>query len=58
MEEKEYQFTREATYIQCGIVTATSEEEAKQKVIDGDYDDIYDSYLDSEDNDTINIMEN
>lgn len=40
MEEKQYIFTRKIEGTEWGIVTATSEEEAKQKIMDDDYDDI------------------
>lgn len=53
---KEFSFERQATYIQYGIVTATSKEEAIQKIKDGEYDDIYDSSLIEEDDETISII--
>lgn len=55
--EKVYQFTRQAVYLQFGTVTAKDEKEARQKIIDGEYDDIFDTSLESEDNDTIEIEE-
>lgn len=56
-EEKEYSFERQATYIQYGIVTGTSKEDAKQKIKDDEYDDIYETILIKEDNETILIEE-
>lgn len=54
---KQYQFTREAKYIEFGCVTAKNEEEARKKVEENDYDDIFDTSLDEEFNDTIKIEE-
>lgn len=56
-EEKTYQFTRLATYVQYGVVTAENEEDARNKIISNDYDDIFDTCLESEDNNTIQIEE-
>lgn len=53
--ERIYTFTRQATYIQVGCVTATSKEEAKRKIADGDYDDIFDTMLEEEHNETIEV---
>ena len=57
MSEKEFQFSRLATYVEYGIVTAENEEEARQKIINGEEDDIYDTSLENEDNDTIKEWE-
>ena len=56
-EEKTFQFTRKATYIQYGVVTAPNEEIAKKMIINNEYDDIYDVCEDEEDNTTIEIEE-
>ena len=56
-EQKQYQFTRSATYTQFGFVYATSEEEALGKILDNDYDDIIDTYYESFDPSTIQISE-
>ena len=45
-EEKTYIFTRKVTGTEWGIVTATSEEEAKQKIMNDDYDDIIENSVD------------
>lgn len=45
-EEKTFIFTRKVTGTEWGIVTATSEEEAKQKIINDDYDDIIENSVD------------
>lgn len=55
---KNYQFTREAKYIEYGVVTANSKEEALELIKNNEYDDIYDTSLDEEYNDTIKIEEN
>lgn len=52
---KTYNFTREAKYIQYGFVQANSKEEALELIKDNDYDDIYDTSLEEEYNDTIKI---
>lgn len=52
---KEYQFTRKAMYVEYGVVTADSKEEAIEKIKNGDYDDIYDTSLEEEYDDTIII---
>lgn len=52
---KEYQFTRKAMYIEYGVVTAENEEEAIEKIKNNDYDDIYDTCLEEEYDDTIQI---
>lgn len=57
MEEKTYQFTRQASYLQLGVVTASSEDEARKNIINGEYDDIYDITLLDEDDNTIEIEE-
>ena len=57
MTEKTYQFTRKATYIQYGVVTAYNEHDALRKIINGEYDDIYDTSLEEEDDTTIEIEE-
>lgn len=54
-EEKIFKFTREATCIEFGYVTAKNAEEARQKVAEGEYDDIYDIQQDDPNNDTIEI---
>lgn len=56
-EQKQYQFTRSATYTQFGFVYATSEEEARERILDDDYDDIIDTYYESFDPSTIQISE-
>lgn len=55
---KEYQFTREAKYIEYGVVTANSKEEALELIKNNEYDDIFDTSLQEEYNDTIKIEEN
>lgn len=55
---KNYQFTREAKYIEYGVVTANNEEEALKLIKNNEYDDIYDTSLQEEYNDTIKIEEN
>ena len=50
-------FTREAKYIEYGIVTANNEEEALKLIKDNEYDDIFDTSLQEEYNDTIKIEE-
>ena len=57
MEEKTYQFTRQASYLQLGVVTASSKDEARKMIINGEYDDIYDMTLLDEDDTTIEIEE-
>lgn len=52
---KTYRFTREAKYIQIGFVDANSKEEALELIKNNDYDDIYDTSLEEEYNDTIII---
>lgn len=42
--QKEYQFEFNGTVSGYGIVTAQSEEEAKKKVQNGEYDDIIDTW--------------
>ncbi len=54
---KTYDFKREATYYEFGIVTANSKEEAIEKIKNGEYDDIYDTSLLEENNDTIEVEE-
>lgn len=44
MEEKFYIFTRKVIVKEFGGVTATSEEEAIEKIMEGEYDDIIDSW--------------
>ena len=44
MEEKVYQFEFEGTIGGYGIVTASTEEEAKKKIINKEYDDIMDTW--------------
>lgn len=55
---KQYEFTCDAIYQQFGVVTADSIEEARQKIIDGQYDDIIDSSFMFADYDTLSIEEN
>lgn len=43
MGEKTFQFKIKAVYEDLGIVTANNEEEAKQLILDGEWDDIIDS---------------
>ena len=54
---KTYQFTREAKYVQYGFVSANSKEEAIELIKAGEEDDIYDTCIVEEYNDTI-IIEN
>jgi len=54
---KIYPFTREAKYIEYGVVTANSKEEAIELIKNNDYDDIYDTSLEEEYNETIKIGE-
>lgn len=54
---KTYQFTREAKYIEYGVVTAKSKEEAIELIKSNDYDDIFDTSLEEEYNETIKIEE-
>lgn len=54
---KTYQFTREAKCIQYGYVAANSKEEAINLIKNDDYDDIFDTSLEEEYNDTIQIEE-
>lgn len=54
---KQYDFRREAIYYEFGIVTANSKEEAIEKIKNGEYDDIYDTSLLKEKNDTIEVEE-
>ncbi len=54
---KTYQFTREAKYIEYGFVIANSKEEAIELIKNNDYDDIYDTSLEEEYNETIKIEE-
>lgn len=54
---KTYQFTREAKYIEYGVVTANSKAEAIELIKNNDYDDIYDTSLEEEYNETIKIEE-
>lgn len=54
---KTYQFTREAKYIQYGYVDANSKEETIELIKNNDYDDIFDTSLEEEYNDTIKIKE-
>lgn len=39
---KQYTFRRKAIYLEIGVVTANSKEEALKKVKESDYDDIFD----------------
>lgn len=57
MEEKVYTFLVDAVDRYVGVVTATNEEDAKQKCLNGEYDDILDSYEDCIDWDTLQIDE-
>lgn len=43
-KEKYYQFDFEGTINGCGIVCAKDEDEAIEKVLNGDYEDIIDTY--------------
>ena len=54
---KTYQFTRKAKYIEYGVVTANSKVEAIELIKNNDYDDIYDTSLEEEYNETIEIEE-
>lgn len=57
MEEKFYTFTRHIVVCEFGGVTASSEEEAIQKIKDGEYDDIIDSWTVSQVEGTIELKE-
>lgn len=39
---KQYTFRRKAIYLEFGVVTANSKEEALKKIKESDYDDIFD----------------
>lgn len=52
-----YEFDFRGTVRGYGIVTANNEEEAKEKVLAGDYDDIIDTY-DMQIADVSNVKEN
>lgn len=52
---KVYQFTREAKYIEYGVVSANTKEEAIELIENNDYDDIFDTSLEEEYNETIKI---
>lgn len=39
---KQYTFRRKTIYLEFGIVTANSKEEALKKIKESDYDDIFD----------------
>lgn len=52
---KTYQFTREAKYIEYGVVTANAKEEAIELIKSNNYDDIFDTSLEAEYNETIEI---
>lgn len=54
---KQYQFSRLATYVQYGIVTADSKEEAVKLIKDGEEDDIFDVCLEDVNNESINVEE-
>ena len=43
-EEKSYQFEFEATICGYGVVYAENEEEAKEKILNEEYDDILDTW--------------
>ena len=55
MEEKIYTFSVDAVVRYVGVVTAASVEEAEQKCLSGEYDDILNSYEDCIDWDTLQI---
>lgn len=55
MEEKFYTFKRLVITCEFGGVTATSKEEAIQKIKDNDYDDIIDSWTEEVLEDSIDI---
>lgn len=57
MEEKFYTFSVDAVVRYVGVVTATNEEEAKQKCINGEYDDILGNVDDCVNWDTLQIDE-
>lgn len=52
---KTYQFTREAKYIEYGVVIANTKEEAIELIKSNNYDDIFDTSLEEEYNETIKI---
>ena len=58
MEEKVYRFSVDAVVRYVGVVTAASVEEAEQKCLKGEYDDILDSCEDCVNWDTLQIMNN
>lgn len=55
MKEKFYTFKRLVITCEFGGVTATSKEEAIQKIKDNDYDDIIDSWTEEVLEDSIDI---
>ena len=57
MEEKVYTFSVDAVVRYVGVVTAASVEEAEQKCLKGEYDDILDSCEDCINWDTLQIDE-
>lgn len=57
MEEKQYTFMVYAKVMYVGVVSATSEEEAKQKCYNNEYDDIIDQCESEVDWDTLQIEE-
>lgn len=57
MKEKVYTFSVDAVVRYVGVITAASVEEAKQKCLNGEYDDFVDSYEDCIDWDTLQIDE-
>lgn len=50
-----YDFTRKASYLEFGYVYADSQEEALEKILNDDYDDIYDASFDDYDEESIEI---
>lgn len=50
-----YDFTRKASYLEFGYVYADSQKEALEKILNDDYDDIYDTSFDDYDKESIEI---
>ena len=50
-----YDFTRKASYLEFGYVYADSQEEALEKILNDDYDDIYDASFDDYDKESIEM---
>ncbi len=59
VEEKEYTFTRKIEGTEWGVVTATSKEEAIEKLMKGDEDDVIEqsAYFTGKQEDIISLEE-